>query len=153
MASLYVYKCNSNDEDNQGDWNHFFDRQKGRGRWGGTWCIRNPCSAKILRERLQVGDYILAWQTNERAAYGICLVERLPVKGNEITIHLKLIERFDPPVRLLSHKKTVPALANGSAFVQGKLGTLFDTASDEAASILELCNASKAVKRRFKREL
>lgn len=140
MPNLWIYKCNANDEGNHGDWTEFFSNRGGQGRWGGGWCIKNPGSRKILFEELQIGDFILAWQTDERAAMGLCRVTDLPGEGDDMEIKLETVKRFRPPVRLLSWKRNSSALANGKGFIQGKLGTLFETTEEEASEIMRICN-------------
>ena len=102
MPKMWIYKCNTNDEGNHGDWTEFFSSRRGRGGWGGGWCIRNAGSRIILFEEMQIGDLILAWQTDARAAMGLCRVIDLPGEGDEREIQMETIKRFNPPVRLLS---------------------------------------------------
>ena len=142
---LWIYKCNANDVQSAGDWNVFFEDLGGAGQWGGTWCINNGYSRQILLEQMDFDDLVLAWQTDQRAAIGLCRVTDLPNDGEHIAIHLETVKRFREPIRLLALKKQFPALANGIGFKQGKLGTLFDTTADEAKIILKLCDASKGV--------
>lgn len=144
---LWVYKCNAK-ADAQGDWDYFFDEMDGQGEWGGTWCINNHASRKIIREQLQVGDLMLAWQTDKQAAYGLCQVAALEDDGQEIAIILKPVMRFAQPVKLLEWKERSPALANGKAFRQGNAGTIFGTTPAEAAEILRICGVDLAVLQR-----
>lgn len=138
---LWVYKCNAK-ADAQGDWNYFFDEMDGQGEWGGTWCINNHASRKIIRERLQVGDLVLAWQTDKQAAYGLCRVAALEDHGEETGIVLETVMRFAQPVKLLGWKERSPALENGKAFRQGNAGTIFETTPAEAAEILRICGVN-----------
>jgi hypothetical protein len=146
--TLWVYKCNIN-EDACGDWKEFFEGdRKGTGEWGGTWCIKNPYSRQILREEMEKGDLVLAWQTDQQQAVGLCRVVALldgPDDGQDIdtAIYLETVMRFPIPIKLLAFKKQYPELINGNAFKQGKLGTLFDTKPDEARVILQLCGVPK----------
>lgn len=126
--TLWVYKCNTNDAHASGDWQVFF--REGSGEWGGSWCIRNHYSLQLLREEIKVGHLVLAWQTDRRAAVGLCRVSELPDDGDHIAICLETVRRFRRPIKLLELKKQYPELANGNAFKQGKLGTLFDTTRD-----------------------
>ncbi len=135
---LWVYKCNSFSAAG-GHWDHFFDHI-GNGRWGGTHCIKNRASVKIIHERLQVGDLVLAWQTNERAALGLCRVSDLRWNGADIEIFLQVVQRFPSPVPLLRWKKKSPALEKGKAFQPANVGTLFETTAAEAREILRICN-------------
>lgn len=144
--ALWVYKCNATSSA-QGDWDYFFDEVggQGEGEWGGTWCINNHASRKIIRERLQVGDLVLAWQTDKQAAHGLCRVAALEDDGQEIAIILASVMRFAQPVKLLEWKERSPALANGKAFRKGNAGTIFETTPAEAAEILRICEVDLAV--------
>jgi hypothetical protein len=142
IPPLYVFKCNVKDP-SAGDWSYFFDKMKGRGRWGGTWCIKNSASRNILLNRLRVGDLILAWQSDKQVACGLCRVSKLKTNRKDTSVFLATISRFDPPVRLLAFKAVYPGLANGKAFQQGRMGTLFDTTRAEAQAILAGCGITK----------
>ena len=111
----------------------------GEGEWGGTWCINNRASRKIIRERLKVGDLVLAWQSDKQAALGLCRVSELADDGQDIGIVLETVMRFEQPVKLLEWKDHSPALANGKAFRQGNAGTIFETTPAESAEILRIC--------------
>lgn len=142
MRRLWVYKCNINDDYNQGDWEEFFDQRGGKGEWGGTSCIRNPSSVRLIREELKKHDLVLAWQTNRHAAIGLCRVVALKPRGDEIALVLASVSRFAKPIKLLKFKSSNPAPRRGSAFVQGRQGTLFETTHDEAQEILRLCGCA-----------
>ncbi len=142
--TLWVYKCNAR-SGAEGDWNYFFDEMDGEGEWGGTWCIKNRASRKIIRERLKVGDLVLAWQSDKQAALGLCRVSELADDGQDIGIVLETVKRFEQPVKLLEWKGRSPALANGNAFRQGNAGTIFEATPAEAAEILRICGVDPAI--------
>ncbi len=134
---LWVYKCNSQSAVG-GHWKDFFSRSE-PGPWGGTHCINSAASRKIIRKHLQVGDYILAWQTDEKVAWGLCRVVELRREGTDIRILLQAVQRFPSPIPLLDWKKKSPALAAGIAFQPAKVGTLFATTPEEAREIRRIC--------------
>ncbi len=134
---LWVYKCNSKSSVG-GHWEAFFSRSE-PGPWGGTHCINSAPSRKIIREDLRVGDYILAWQTDEKVAWGLCRVVELRREGTDIRIVLQAVQRFPSPIPLLAWKKKSRALAAGIAFQPAKVGTLFATTPEEAQEILRIC--------------
>lgn len=148
---LWVYKCNATSSA-EGEWDYFFDDVGGEGEWGGTWCINNHASRKIIRERLQVGDLVLAWQTDKQAAYGLCRVAALEDHGDDTGIILETLMRFAQPVKLLEWKERSPALADGKAFRKGNAGTIFETTPAEATEILRICEVDLAVLRRPNRD-
>jgi hypothetical protein len=125
-----------------GDWEWFFENP-GDGRWGGTWGIGNPASRRILLKEIQAGDLILAYQTDRRAAIGICEVLDLAEdQEGETEIFLKPIERLARPVDILSLKRSDPSVAEIRAFRQGQVQTLYETSQEEARTLLEVCGAS-----------
>src|SRR3990172_2696954 len=144
MRPLWVYKCNARNLPHQrsyGDWERFFD-DPGDGRWGGTWGIGNPASRKILLEKMQAGDLILAYQTDRRAAIGICeLIELVETEEGETEMLLAPRERFTSPVDILSLKKSDPSVATIGAFRQGQVQTLYETSQEEAQTLLRVCGA------------
>jgi serine/threonine protein kinase len=107
---LWVYKCRSTSDAAEGDWNYFFEEMDGRGEWGGTWVTRSASSLKSIREKLQVGDLVLAWQTDKRWALGLCRVIALPRDGDEVAIELEAVTRFAQPVKLLDYRDEMPAV-------------------------------------------
>ena len=143
MNTLWVYKCNRSAE-SQGDWDEFFDCIV-CGIWGGTWATTNSSSLKIIREEMQVGDLVLAWQSDKRLAIGLCRVKDLTEDGEKTHIVLDTIERFTIPVNLLKFKKGNRALMSGKAFRQGQMGTIFETTPDEAKEILRICGVKTLV--------
>ncbi len=139
LPMLWIYKCNIEAAAN-GDWNYFFEAEKqGDGLWGGTWCINNNASLKYLREEVQVGHLVLAWQSDRPAAMGLCRMADLPEDGYDISIVLETLMVFQKPINLLKYKRTYPALKNGTGFQQGNAGTLFPTTPEEAKVIFQLC--------------
>ena len=103
LPPLWVYKCNSKKapkDPRWGDWTAFFDRPTGASRWGGTDTIFNVQSRSIIRNRLQLGDLILCWQTNRRQAEGLCVVDELPVIGISDDGQREVELRLAPIVRI-----------------------------------------------------
>src|SRR5690348_5700681 len=106
---LWMYKCNAKNRSHQsswGDWEEFFaEGDAGEGRWGGTWGIKNQQSRKILLKEMRPSDLILAFQSDQGTAVGLCRVRALPDEDGERHIILKPILHFDPPIKLHDLKK------------------------------------------------
>lgn len=147
MTRLWVYKCNARNQPHQtayGDWSEFF-ADPGDGEWGGTWATANPASRRIVSERMKTGDLVLAYQTDLRAAIGLCRVVRLVDEDDgETRLYLEPIERFPEPVDILSLKKRDPEVAAIRAFQQGRVQTLYETTEEEAATLLRVCGVRTA---------
>ena len=155
MPQLYVYKCKDdpyNDNNAYGNWGEVFD-DPNPVRWGGVWATRNLTSIAIFRDELQVGDLILAWQTDESAAVGVAEVvgfetaEQGTRDGVMKVEHvvLKAVERFPQPVRLHELKKTTnPELAAVPSLKQGNVATIYRTSRAHAYDLLRACNSRYA---------
>ena len=138
LPPLWVYKNNAQQ---LGNWEYFFDGPQ-PDDWGGSETIHNHESLDILWNRMARGDQVLAWQTDRRAALGLCRVVDLDDKSvlGERRIILEG-SRFQTPVRLLDMRKADPtgALARVRAFAQGHVGSLYETTSSEARVLLRAC--------------
>lgn len=146
-SALWVYKCNARVRSNtiaSGDWDDFFAEFNQTGKpveWGGSATMRSPASLKFLWERMKPGDLVLAWQTDRRAAVGLCRVSSLRDSvsrdGNQREMLLSLIgEPFSPPVPLLDLRRRDRDLARVRAFRKGQVQTLYETSTDEARVLL-----------------
>ncbi len=134
--NLWMYKCNKKKYD--GDWNKFFSRAQ-KQDWGGTNTIEGRTSLKILRERMIPGDFILAYQTDSRAAIGLCRLKRFENKGNNRRMLLEKIECFEPPIKLHDLKKSNTALRRIRALRRGGMETLYETSNQEAQILFSVC--------------
>lgn len=141
-----MYKCNSRNEDYQsgvGDWRTFFD--EGERRWGGAWSTKNPASMKIISEELKPGDFIFCYQTDRREIVGLCKLLRFvhvpsgDMKGRNL--YLRVVEEFEPPVKIHMLKKKVPGLRRVRALIPGPIQTIYRVNQTEAALLLNACGA------------
>ncbi|MDX1963969.1 MAG: protein kinase [Pirellulales bacterium] len=144
LPPLWVYKCNAKSEA-AGDWKkHVFNKNSKVISWGHVHddikegSIQSHASRKLVLEQMQVGDLVLAWQSDRKQAIGLCRVYDLNVKGKVTRIVLEKVFKFAHPVNLLEYKNSEPVLMNCSAFKQGA-GSIFETTPDEAKKILEIC--------------
>ncbi len=146
MASLYVYKCHNNphtESSVSGDWAEVFDAS-GPVRWGGAWAwaTKNAASLGSFVNELQVGDLILAWQTDEHAAVGVAEVVGFKTKGYVKHALLEARERFPKlvPLRML-RRTTNPELVDMPALTQGNIANFYPTTQTEAQALLKACNS------------
>jgi hypothetical protein len=150
MASvpLWVYKCNALNLPHQvawGDWEEVFSQPHAR-EWGGSETMRSPSSLHILWEEMAPGDVILAYQTDQQAAVGLCVVEDLvdyidDLDAPQREMILRPIERFLQPVKLHQRKHADPVLARATALRPGFPQTLYPTTAEEATALLAACGA------------
>jgi hypothetical protein len=151
MASirLWVYKCNARNPPQRvvsGDWEDFF--AGGTQEWGTTQTIGSAVSLRILWEEINVGDLVLAVQTDRRVAVGLCRVAELndyPGEDGRIERELILepVQLFERPVRLYDLKKTRSALARVQALRQGPIQSLYATTAAEARVLLRACGVEE----------
>jgi hypothetical protein len=147
LPSLYVYKCRNDPYSGNsayGDWDDVFS-QSGPVKWGGAWATKHPTSLTIFESELQVGDLILAWQTDLKAAIGIAEVVGFTYVGQDKHVLLEAREEFPNPVHLHALKKTTnPELRTVSALKQGNVATIYRTDHREAQALLHACNSRYA---------
>lgn len=149
---LWVYKVR-NDPDTQfnawGDWESVFKEPWRPHAWGGAWASRRESDKRIFEEQIAVGDVVLAWQSDESAAIGLCEVTgRRRSKHGGSDLMLKAVERFPRPVKLHALKKTTrPELKDVVALKQGHIRTIYPTSAKEAGLLLEACGISRRVER------
>jgi Domain of unknown function (DUF3883) len=146
---LWVYKCNARNPPQRvvsGDWEDFF--AGGTQEWGTTQTIGSAVSLRILREEMNVGDLVLAVQTDRRAAIGVCRVAEFDdYPGDDDRIERELIlepvQLFERPVKLYDLKKTRSALARVQALRQGPIQSLYATTAAEARVLLRVCGVEE----------
>lgn len=142
---LFLYKCNTKGHAAQravGDWRDFFDQAQA-GSWGGRSTMASPLSRKILRDEMNLVDLVLCWQTDLRAAVGLCRVESLRSRGRDREIWLELVgDPFATPVQFTERKHSNAVLAGANCLKPGG-GTLFRTTHLEAVEILKACGLPK----------
>jgi len=144
--ALWIYKCNAKPYAVQpalgGNWCDFFSEPSQPTQWGGTYITENNMSLKNIRNGMQPGDFVLAWQTDQRAAVGLCRLIALRQDGgpDDLKIIMEPVgQMFSRPVKILEMKKTNPALANVKAFQKGLAGTIYATDEHEADLLLATC--------------
>lgn len=100
-------------------------------------------SLRILDE-MQIGDHVLSWQVDKRAALGIAIVDRIkPRRDGEFDLVLSPETRFASPVPLLDLKRSDEQLARVRALKPGG-GTLFRTTPAESRTLRARCRAWNA---------
>jgi len=94
-----------------------------------------------LREDMQPGDLVLAWQVDLKAMSGICEVAKLRRVGGRDP-HRPKIELFLLPLRRFSPVVRRGNLPNVRALTAGSRGTLHRTTLAEAKRLLRACGAN-----------
>lgn len=131
-----------------GDWSEFFGEPQ-PADWGGSETMGSASSLNFLWNEIKKGDLVLAWQTDQRAAVGLCRVHDLEdwIDSDGEAQRAMILrlegEPFSPPVPLLDLRKTNSALAKVSAFSGGYPATLYSTSAEEAKVILKACGVHK----------
>ncbi len=145
--SYWVYKVNSKESHAEynkrafGDWQSVFDSGEEM-EWGGTWATGDANSLRFLREEMQEGDIIFAYQTDKSAIMGLCVVKDFMVYDDDEDardLWLQAKERFRKPFPVLRVKKEDRRLANIRAFQHNSLGTLHALTDSDAQALLNAC--------------
>jgi Domain of unknown function (DUF3883) len=113
---------------------------------GGSQTMASTGSLHILWQEMSPGDMVLAYQTDLRAAVGLCevddLVDYVDEEGEpQRDMMLRPVESFAEPVKLHELKRTDPVLAGARALRPGWPQTLYATTPEEARALLTACNA------------
>jgi hypothetical protein len=135
----WVYKCNREARvkpDVWGVWQDFFE-EPGDGTWGGTDTIRNKQSLHFLKSSMARGDWVIAYQTDERAIVGLVRFVGLtdPDDGDQ-QIRLSHPLAFQTPVPILDLCKTEPSLRSLSPFKQGWPASIYSLADRKEEDLL-----------------
>jgi len=130
----WVYKCNSKDREYQrtyGDWAEVFESQ-GPQWWGTT---------KIVPElsKANVGDTILAYQTDRNELVGVARVVGWKAQGKFKRLILKPIRTIGVRVRPL--KEASSKVARIPALQPGQIRTLYSISRADAAALLKAAGA------------
>lgn len=129
----WVYKCNSRNLPYQranGDWRDFFDMGK-KQDWGSTDWI--PALAD-----LNVGDLIIAYQTNRNELAGLAKVTQTSEK--DTNVYLKPLESINVRVRPL--KKANPKIASIQALQPGPIKTIYPISDTDARQLLKAAGST-----------
>ena len=143
----WMYKWNDKGRFHRGKgrkWDEVFDSGAEFTGYG----FDNPFGRKLIPE-VAPGDVIIAYQTDRRAAVGIC--EVLEVETNESEPRLRFVarRRFASPVKLHDLKRSDKQLSEVEALRQGPVQILYRLTPDEAGTVLNACGLTKDEVRRL----
>lgn len=81
----WLYKCNSEGgpAGYWGHWDSMVFQQRKTTEWGGHYSTRSPRVWRLLDEEVAQGDIVLAYQTDDEAIIGSCVITSL--KGDPMT--------------------------------------------------------------------
>lgn len=128
MAKWWVYKCNSTGRgrsDLRGDWRRHFQWSKDEDSWGSSGDIEDL-------QMLNIGDRVVAYQSNTREIVGVVEVSRKVDSGN---VYFRPLMRF-VDVHIQSLKQNNTGIRSIGAFKQGVIRTLYRLSAAEAKRLL-----------------
>lgn len=150
----WLYKNNKTQEGPAGYWGdwlgYVFDRNREK-QWGGDYSTRSMEVHNYLEVDLRAGDVIAAYQTDDKAVVGFCVITRMTgnatgqvdvQKPDGRMIWLRPIERVAPP--LLVHRVKHGTSLEQSPAVNGPV-MLRELTSPEMADLVALAGAPKRV--------
>jgi hypothetical protein len=142
---LWVHKCRARPRERQrawGDWEKEVFSRRGGTPWTSSTNVSGP-SRNIMLHQIEVGHYVLAYQTDTKAAIGLCRIDRLIDRGRgERQMIVTPTERFAVRVKLHNLKKTDPQLRRVRALRQGPVAALYPTSPQEARVLLRACRTA-----------
>jgi len=134
----WVYKCNSRGHEYQnhfGDWNTFFEKADPEWRWGTIAYV--PALA-----RLQVGDTILAYQTDRNELVGVARV----TQSSEGNGYVYMTPERLIGVRVRPLKKADPCIAAIPALQGGPIQTIYAISPQDAELLIQAAGGGTAVR-------
>jgi len=129
--SWWVYKCNAQQLDYQGDWGDWDDFfEHNRKRWGSTKWV--PALAK-----LKIGDLIIAYQTDRNELVGLAKVRQSCQQ--DTYLYLDPMETLGVKVRPL--KRADPQISAIPALKPGPIQTVYEVSDSDARRLLAAAGA------------
>ncbi|MFO0914168.1 MAG: hypothetical protein U0795_14510 [Pirellulales bacterium] len=133
--AFWIYKCNDNGKFNKGDWDYLFE-QSSPTRWGNTEWTRP-------RGKLQVGDVVIAHQTDRKELVGLAEVTGFKRRGAGEDIMLLPIEEIRVKVpRIRECDRRINELEVWKA---GPIKTIYDITTADACHLLRVARALAAL--------
>jgi predicted RNA-binding protein with PUA-like domain len=126
-------------EGKQRDWETVFDSVEEVPGFG----FENAVGQKLLAE-VAIGDIIVAYQTEQRAAIGIC--EICGVERTDSRPHVRFVprRRFARPAKLHDLKKSNERLREVDALRQGPVQSFYRLTNEEARTVLVACGLTES---------
>lgn len=125
-----------------GDWDGDVFSKAKQQQWGGSYSSSSPEVWRLLDEQVAAGDVMVAYQTDETAVIGYCVVVRIDGPPGDRRLRLQPIERLKAPFRIHRHKHGTP-LARSSA-VNGPV-MLRELSPIEMETLLTLSGSPKRI--------
>lgn len=144
MTRYWLYKNNRDGgpAGYWGDWDaHVFVPGK-RQQWGGSYSTTSAEVLKRLDEDVTAGDVVVAYQTDDRAVIGFCVVARVSGPARDRKLWLEPIERLATPLPI--HKCKAGTPLESSIAVNGPV-MLRELSGAEMQCLVDLASAPKRV--------
>ena len=143
----WLYKCNveGGPAGYWGDWRtNVFASRKKEIEWGGDYSTLSPEVHKHLRESVEAGDVIAAYQTDQRLVVGFCRITRMSGRAGQRKIWLTPIHELNPGFAIHERKHGSPL--ESSTAVRGML-MLRELDKTEMETLVRLSGAPARVLR------
>lgn len=140
----WLYKCNieGGPAGYAGDWRNGVFRSEGATEWGGHYSTASPEVARLLDDFVNVGDVVVAYQTNEKAIVGFCRIDDIEGKPGDLKVVLQPIHELAEPFLIHQHKKGT--VLERSSAVQGPV-MLRELERSEMEELVRLSGAPRFV--------
>ena len=144
MTRYWLYKNNRDGgpAGYWGDWDaHVFAPGK-RQQWGGSYSTTSAEVLKRLDEDVLAGDVVVAYQTDDRAVVGFCVVARISGPAGDRKLWLEPIERLGTPLPIHDCKAGTPLESSNA--VNGPV-MLRELSAAEMHCLVDLASVPKRV--------
>lgn len=140
----WLYKCNTGGgpAGYWGHWRTMVFHKKSPTQWGGHYATRSPISASHIENDVARGDVVVAYQTDDQAVIGFCVVTGIKGSSGDRNLYLRPIELLTTPFKIHRHKQGTSL--EGSWAVRSPL-MLSELTRENMGNLIDLCGAPKRV--------
>lgn len=140
----WLYKCNTagGPAGYWGDWLSMVFHKKTPTEWGGHYATRSTQTRAVLDNDVSVGDVVVAYQTDDQAVVGFCVITKIAGPAGDRKLFLKPVERLSAPFKI-HEQKAGTSLASSWA-VRGPV-MLAELSQENVEDILALTGAPKRI--------
>lgn len=141
----WVYKCNEAEGSPTGYWGNWRDdlfSQSKATEWGGSRATASAEASNHLDDLVATGDVVAAYQTDQRAIVGFCVVTKITGPAGDRRVWLKPVEALAVPLKV--HEVKHGTVLEHSRAING-MPMLRELERPEMEELLRLAGAPQRV--------
>ena len=106
----WLYKCNTEGgpAGYWGDWESMVFHQRKATEWGGHYSSQSPRVWRALDEDVAKGDVVIAYQTDDKAIIGSCVITAVRGPVGDRKIFLRPVKKLRQPLKVHRAKQGTP---------------------------------------------